>query len=152
MIGLIKIGLIKIGVIKRSAETREDDGWPTQAVFWLEWGSCPSYSACMHSIWLPVLLLCLIVLPLCGAVYTVCRSWRRISPGKRIIAALLLSPHFLFLVCIVVSVLCGHPPQGSPCFNRQFICAVLMVFILPVPALAGTITALIMFRRARMPL
>jgi hypothetical protein len=104
----------------------------------------------MRSIWFP-LIFGLIVLAFCGVVYAGYRSWRKMSAGKRIAGVLLLSPHFLLVVCIVVSLLCGHPPQGSPCFNRQFVCAVLVVFILPVPALVGTITALIMFRGARMP-
>jgi hypothetical protein len=94
-------------------------------------------------------LLCLIVLAFCGVVYAGYRSWRKMSVGKRIMGGLLLSPHFLVVVCIVVSLLCGHPPQGSPCFNRQFVCAVLFMFILPLPALIGTLTALIMFKSAR---
>jgi hypothetical protein len=98
------------------------------------------------------LLLCLIILVLCGAAYGVCRSWRKMSAGKRILGVLLLAPHFLLVVCIVVSLLCGHPPQGSRCFNTQFVCAVLIVFILPVPALVGTVTAFVMFWRARIPL
>jgi hypothetical protein len=98
-----------------------------------------------------LLLLSLIILAFCAAAYAVCRSWPTMSAGKRIMGVLLLSPHFLLVVCIVVSLLCGHPPQGSQCFNTQFFCAVLMVFILPVPALVGTLTALIMFRRPRMP-
>jgi hypothetical protein len=100
----------------------------------------------MHLIWL---LLCLIVLGFVGMVYAACRSWRKMSAGKRITGVLLLSPYFLFIVCLVVSLLCGHPPQGSPCFNRQFVCGVLLVFILPLPVLVGTITALVMFIRAR---
>jgi hypothetical protein len=97
-----------------------------------------------------LLLLCLIVLAFCGAACAAYLSWRNMSAGKRIVGVSLLSPHFLIVVCIVVSLLCGHPPQGSRCFNTQFVCAVLMVFILPLPALAGTLAALIMFRRARM--
>jgi hypothetical protein len=98
------------------------------------------------------LLLCLIILVLCVVAYAVCRSWRKMSAGKRILGVLLLAPHFLLVVCIVVSLLCGHPPQGSRCFNTQFVCAVLIVFILPVPALVGTVTAFVMFRRARVRL
>ena len=104
-----------------------------------------SYSACMRGI---LLLLGLIVLAFGGVVYAGCRSWRKMGAGKRIMGALLLSPHFLLVVCIVVSLLCGHPPQGSSCFNTQFVCAVLLVFILPVPALVGTLTALVIFKRA----
>jgi hypothetical protein len=98
-----------------------------------------------------LLLLCVIVLAWCGVVYAGFRSWRKMSVGKRIAGVLLLSPHFLFIVCLVVSLLCGHPPQGSPCFNTQFVCGVLLVFFLPLPALAGTITALVMFKRASLP-
>ena len=98
-----------------------------------------------------LLILSVIVLAWCGVVYAGCRSWRKMSVGKRIAGVLLLSPHFLVIVCIVVSLLCGHPAQGSQCFNRQFVCGVLVVFILPVPALVGTITAFIMFKLARTP-
>jgi uncharacterized membrane protein len=96
-----------------------------------------------------LLLLGLIVLAFGGVAYAGCRSWRKMSAGKRIMGVLLLSPHFLLVVCIVVSLLCGHPPQGSSCFNTQFVCGVLLVFILPLPALIGTLTALGMFISAR---
>jgi hypothetical protein len=109
----------------------------------------PSYSACMR--WI-LLVLGAIILAFGGMVYAACRAWRKMSAGKRIVGVLLLSPHFLLIVCLVVSLLCGHPPQGSHCFNVQFVCAVLLVFILPLPALVGTLTALIMFKRARVTL
>jgi hypothetical protein len=96
-----------------------------------------------------LLLLGLIILAFGGVVYAGFLSWRKMSLGKRIVGVLLLLPHFLVVVCIVVSLLCGHPPQGSACFNRQFVCGVLLVFFLPLPALVGTLTALMMFRRAR---
>jgi hypothetical protein len=99
-----------------------------------------------------LLLLCLIILAFGGVVYAACRSWRKMGAGKRIMGVLLLSPHFLLVVCIVVSLLCGHPPQGSRCFNTQFLCGVLIVFSLPLPALVGTLMALRMFRRARVAL
>jgi hypothetical protein len=99
-----------------------------------------------------LLLLCLIILAFGGVVYAACRSWRKMGAGERIMGVLLLSPHFLLVVCIVVSLLCGHPPQGSRCFNTQFLCGVLIVFILPLPALVGTLMALRMFRRARVAL
>ena len=73
------------------------------------------------------------------------------SAGKRILGVLLLSPHFLFIICLVVSLLCGHPPPGSRCFNTQFVCGVLIVFFLPLPALVGTLAAFVMFKRARIP-
>ncbi|MGA7381787.1 MAG: hypothetical protein WBX03_13140 [Terriglobales bacterium] len=102
----------------------------------------------VRSLGLP-LLLGLIVLPFGGAVYAACRSWRKMSAGKRIMGGLLLSPHFLLLVCFVVSLLCGHPRQGSRCFNTQFVCGVFIVFFLPLPTLVGTCAAFIMFRSAR---
>ena len=98
-----------------------------------------------------LLLLGGIVLAFCGVVYAACRSWRKMAARKRIAGLLLLVPHFLLVVCIIVSLLCGHPPQGSQCFNTQFFCAVLVVFILPVPALAGTLLALLMFKHATYP-
>jgi hypothetical protein len=101
----------------------------------------------MFRLWL--LLLGGIVLALCGALYAAYRSWGKIGLKSRIAGLLLLLPHVLLVVSIVVSAQCGHPPQGSPCFNTQFICAVLIVFILPVPALAGTLAAFWIFLRAR---
>jgi hypothetical protein len=98
-----------------------------------------------------LLLLCLIVLVFCIAVYAACRTWRKMGAGKRILGVLLLSPHFLFIICLVVSLLCGHPPPGSRCFNTQFVCGVLIVFFLPLPALVGTLAAFVMFKRARIP-
>jgi hypothetical protein len=109
-----------------------------------EWDA---YSAGMHGIWL--LLLCVVVLALFGFVYLALLSWPKMSRKKRIASLLLLAPDFLIVVCIVVSASCGHPPQGSSCFNTQFLCGVLLVFILPLPALLGTLVALGMFIRAR---
>jgi hypothetical protein len=106
-----------------------------------------TYSAGMHRIWLP--LLCVVALAFCGVVYFAYASWAKMRPKKRIASLLLLAPDFLIVVCIVVSALCGHPPQGSRCFNTQFLCGVLLVFFLPLPALVGTLLALGMFIRAR---
>ena len=97
-----------------------------------------------------MIVLAVIVLAFFAAVYFAARSWGKMGTGKRIASLLLLAPHFLLLACIVVSLLCGHPPQGSPGFNTQFVCAVLMVFILPLPALVGTVSALVIFSRARL--
>ena len=108
----------------------------------------PSYSAGMHRFWFPLLLLSLIVLSFCGAVYAACRSWRKMGPGKRIAGVLLLAPHFLLAVCVVMSLLHGQAPQGSHDFNTAFASDVLLIFILPLPALVGTLAALVMFRRA----
>jgi hypothetical protein len=110
----------------------------------------PSYSAGMQRIWL--LLPCGIVLAFCGVVYIGCLAWRKMALRKRIAGLLLLAPHFLLIVCVVISLLCGHPPQGSRCFNTQFVCAVLILFILPLPALVGTLLAFGIFRRARVGL
>jgi hypothetical protein len=97
-----------------------------------------------------MVLLVVIVLAFFAAIYFAARSWGKMRPGKRIAGLLLLAPHFLLLACFVVSLLNGHPPQGSPGFSTQFICAVLIVFILPLPALVGTISALVIFRRAQL--
>src|SRR6202451_1783789 len=104
----------------------------------------------MQRIWL--LLPCVIVLVFCGVVYTACLGWQKMGFGKRMAGLLLLAPHFLLIVCVVVSQLCGHPPQGSRCFNTQFVCAVLLVFIFPLPALLGTLLAFVIFQRARLSL
>ena len=39
--------------------------------------------------------------------------------------------------------------MGSPGWNAAFAADVLVVFILPLPALAGTMAALVIFRNAR---
>jgi hypothetical protein len=109
-----------------------------------EWDA---YSAGVHRTWL--LLLCVVVLALFGFVYLAFLAWPKMTPKKRVASLLLLAPDFLIVVCIVVSASCGHPPQGSPCFNTQFLCGVLLVFILPLPALLGTLVALAMFIHAR---
>jgi len=67
---------------------------------------------------------------------------------KRILGFLLLVPHFLFIACLALSLSCGHPAQGSACFNTQFFCGVLILFILPLPALIGTAAALSIFLKA----
>jgi hypothetical protein len=100
----------------------------------------------MERVWL--LLLYLVVLSFCGVVYAACRSWRKMGPRKRIVSVLLLAPHFLLTVCIVMALRYGQAPPGSHSFNSQFVRAVLIVFILPVPAFVGTLAALIVFRRA----
>ena len=94
----------------------------------------------MHRIGL--LLLCGIVLTFCAVIYVAYRAWRKISRGKRIASILLLTPHFLLIVCILTSLAYGHPPSGSPAFNTQFVCGVLIVFFLPLPALVGTLAGL----------
>lgn len=97
---------------------------------------------------IPWLLMGLILLSFCGVVYFAFLSWRTTSPRRRIAGTLLLAPHFLLIVCIVVSLLCGKAPQGSRSFNTAFFCDVLIVFILPLPALVGTVVAFTMFKRA----
>jgi nucleoside recognition membrane protein YjiH len=113
-------------------------------------GKWDAYSAGMHGIWL--FLLCVVVLVLLAVVYLAYVSWPKMARKKRIASLLLLAPDFLIIVCIVVSASCGHPPQGSQCFNTQFLCGVLLVFILPLPALVGTLAALGMFIHARFAL
>jgi hypothetical protein len=110
-------------------------------------GEWDGYSAGMHRTWL--LLLGVVVLALVGFVYLAYLSWPKMAPKKRIASLLLLAPDFLIIGCFVVSASCGHPPQGSRCFNTQLLCGVLLVFILPLPALLGTLVALGMFIHAR---
>jgi hypothetical protein len=102
----------------------------------------------MHRIWW-FLVTCLVLLPFCAAVFLGYLAWQKMAPRTRTAGVLLLVPHFLLIASIAVSLACGHPLQGSSCFNTQFFCAVLVVFILPVPALVGTLVALGMFYGAR---
>jgi len=101
----------------------------------------------MHTAW--YLLLGGIVLSFCAVVFFVVRSWPRISPGKRVVSILLLTPHLAMNVCILVSLAYGHPQQGSAGFNAQFLCGILIVFILPLPALAGTLATVVLLVGAR---
>jgi len=97
---------------------------------------------------LPLVLL-VIVLAFCGVVYAACLAWPTMRPGKRVLGSLLLVPHFLLLLCIPFSLLGGSAPMGSSGWNAAFSADVLVVFILPLPALAGTMAALVIFRNAR---
>jgi hypothetical protein len=94
-------------------------------------------------------LLCVIVLAFCGAVYVAYLAWRKMGPRRRIAGVLLLVPRFLLVACLLVSLACGHPPQGSPAFNTQSLSDVLVVLILPLPTLVGTLVALGMFMSTR---
>jgi len=83
------------------------------------------------------------------AVVMGCRSWRRLTTGKRIVSVLLLMPLFLMILCFALSLSCGKAALGSACYDRQFVTGVLMVFFLPLPALLGTAAAFGIFIRAR---
>jgi hypothetical protein len=102
----------------------------------------------MH--WILWLSLGVIYLLFGWAVYIGCRSWRNVGPKRRIAGLLPLCPHLALLVCILVCLVltlkCGAAAQGSRCINAQFLYSVLVVFILPVPALVGTSLALRMFK------
>lgn len=90
----------------------------------------------------------LVVLAFFAALYFAGISWPKMGTKGRIATPLLLAPHFALIACVVVSLLMGHPAQGSPAFNTQFACAVLMMFILPLPAFLGTVAAFVIFKRA----
>jgi hypothetical protein len=95
------------------------------------------------------LVLLVIVLAFCGVVYAACLAWPKMRPGKRALGSLLLIPHFLLVLCIPFSLLGGSAPTGSSGWNAAFFADVLVVFILPLPALAGTVAAFVIFRSAR---
>ena len=101
----------------------------------------------MHLI-LPLVLL-VIVLAFCRAVYAACLAWPKMRPGKRVLGFLLLIPHFLLVLYMPFSFSGGSAPMGSSGWNEAFFADVLVLFILPLPALAGTIAALVIFRNAR---
>ena len=98
---------------------------------------------------LPLVILA-IFLAFCGVVYAACLAWPKMRPGKRVLGSLLLVPHFLLLLCIPFSLRGGSAPMGSSDWNAAFSADVLVIFILPLPALAGTMAALVIFRNARM--
>ena len=95
------------------------------------------------------LVLLVIVLAFCGVVYAACLAWPKMRPGKRALGSLLLIPHFLLVLCIPFSLLGGGAPTGSSGWNAAFFTDVLVVFIFPLPALAGTVAAFVIFRSAR---
>jgi hypothetical protein len=97
---------------------------------------------------LPLVLL-VIVLVFCWVVYAACLAWPKMRPGKRVLGSLLLIPHFLLVLCLPFSLFGGSAPMGSAGWNAAFFADVLVVFILPLPALAGTVAALVIFRNAR---
>jgi hypothetical protein len=103
----------------------------------------------MHPQYIALALFCVVVLAFLAALYFAGRSWPKMGIKGRIATPLLLAPHFLLIACAVRSLLIGQAPQGSPDFNTQFVCAVLVMFILPAPAFVGTIAALVIFKRAR---
>jgi hypothetical protein len=106
-----------------------------------------SYSARMQ--WIVGSVVGAVVLAFCALIYVAVRSWRKIGIGRRIAGLLLLVPHFLLLVCMAISLRVGNAPQGSPRFNEGFAADVYMMFILPVPALLGSIVALVVFLPSR---
>jgi hypothetical protein len=97
---------------------------------------------------LPLVLL-VIILAFCGVVYAACLAWPKMRRGKRFWGSLLLIPHFLLLLCIPFSLHGGSAPMGSSAWNAAFFADVLVLFILPLPALAGTVVAFVIFRNAR---
>jgi hypothetical protein len=97
---------------------------------------------------LPLVLL-VIILAFCGVVYAACLAWPKMRRGKRVWGSLLLIPHFLLLLCIPFSLHGGSAPMGSSSWSAAFFADVLVLFILPLPALAGTVVAFVIFRNAR---
>ena len=90
-----------------------------------------------------------IALAFCALLYLAARSWRKIATWKWITGLVLLVPHFLLLWCIEVSLRNGNAPQGSARWNEAFGADVYMMFILPVPALLGSLGSFLMFRFSR---
>jgi hypothetical protein len=99
--------------------------------------------------WIVLLVVGVVVLAFCALLYIAARSWRKIGRGRWITGLLLLMPHFLLLWCIAVSLRGGNEPQGSARWNEAFGADVYMMFILPVPALLGSIAALLVFLLSR---
>jgi hypothetical protein len=55
------------------------------------------------------------------------------------------------MVCIPFALQGGNAPQGSPRFNQAFAADVFIIFLLPVPALLGSVGALVVFLTSRRP-
>jgi hypothetical protein len=90
-----------------------------------------------------------VVLAFCAILFIAARSWPKIGIRRRIFGLLLLIPHFLLVVCIPFALRAGNAPPGSTRYNQGFAADVYMLFILPVPAVLGSIAALFVFLRAR---
>jgi hypothetical protein len=99
--------------------------------------------------WIVWSVIGVIVLAFCALLYVAARSWRKIGTGRWIAGLVLLIPHFLLLVCIPFALQGGNAPQGSPRFNQAFAADVYMMFLLPVPALLGSIASLLVFSLSR---
>lgn len=90
-----------------------------------------------------------IALAFCALLYVAARSWRNIATWKWITGFLLLVPHFLLLWCIAIALKNGNAQQGSARWNEAFGAEVYMMFILPVPALLGSLASLLIFKLSR---
>ncbi len=99
--------------------------------------------------WIVWSVIGVIVLAFCVLLYVAARSWRKIGTGRWIAGLVLLIPHFLLLVCIPFALQGGNAPQGSPRFNQAFAADVYMMFLLPVPALLGSIASLLVSSLSR---
>ena len=105
----------------------------------------------MHSRieWIVFSVAGLVALAFCALLYLAARSWRKIATWKWIIGLLLLVPHLLLLACIPFVLQGGNAPQGSARWNEAFGAEVYMMFILPVPALLGSIGSFLVFKLSR---
>jgi hypothetical protein len=99
--------------------------------------------------WIVLSVVGVVVLAFCALLYVAARSWRKIGIARWIAGLLLLVPHFLLVVCIPFALQGGNAPQGSPRFNQAFAADVYIMFLLPVPALLGSIAALLVFLLSR---
>ena len=99
--------------------------------------------------WIVESVLGAVVLALVALVYVAARSWRKIGTGRRVAGLLLMVPHLLLVMCIPFALRAGNAPQGSSQFNQAFAADVFMVFLLPIPAFVGSLSALFVFLLAR---
>jgi hypothetical protein len=105
----------------------------------------------MHSRieWIVLSAAGVLALAFCLLLYLAARAWRKIATWKWITGLLLLVPHFLLLWSIEVALRNGNAPQGSARWNEAFGAEVYIMFILPVPALLGSLGALLIFKLSR---
>lgn len=99
--------------------------------------------------WIVPAVIGVVVFAFCALLLVAARSWPKIRPRNRIVGLLLLLPHFLLLVCLALALRDNGAPQGSARWNEGFGASIYAMFLLPIPALLGSIGSLLVFLLSR---
>jgi hypothetical protein len=75
------------------------------------------------------------------------RAWQSPRWRNRISGILFLLPNALLIASIIPYAACGRAGEDSPCFLVPVLSVIFVDFILPLPALLGTLLALRGFSR-----